>query len=153
MAFSRTQWVTVSADEAQRHPLYGFGGWSWLLLLKCLGECVSVSLLLRGSQSLEVEAWAFIAYFLALSATLVLNIRWFRPLFFVYAGIVVVFALATRLPALAQLTSLPVGSGMPPYLFVMAALVLYVKESRRMNVTMCRRVAADDPFLSECRPS
>lgn len=144
MAFSRVEWVAVSAEQAQRHPLYGFGGWNWLLLALLLAQAASALLVVPGM-------WGIVAVVVLLvpAVPLVLNARVFRPIFFTYAALMALGAFASRIPAFVAVTKVPAGAGIPPSLLVLLAMAVYVNESRRINVTLCHRVRADDPVLHE----
>lgn len=144
MAFSRIEWVTVGPERARSHLLYGFGGWNWLL---------AAALLLQGLSPLSILP---IAWGIALSlvllvpvVALVLNSRAFRPIFFTYAGLVALAAFTSKVPAFIAMSKVPAGAGMPSSLVIIILMAIYVNESRRINVTMCHRVRADDPFLTE----
>ncbi|MCR6628989.1 MAG: hypothetical protein NVV74_02445 [Magnetospirillum sp.] len=145
---SRLKWVPVPPELARRHPLYGFGGWHWLLLLYFLldaaGTVFSANLMGVGGIG-----WAVAAFHVALAALLAFSLAIFRPLLFAYAALSLIATLVGRIPTFAKMASVPIGMGMPLSLFIMVAVVIYVNESRRINVTMCRRVTPDDPILHE----
>lgn len=147
MAFSRIEWVTVGPDRARSHPLYGFGGWNWLL---------AAALILQGLSPLAIlpTIWG-IALSLVLLVpvlALVLNSRAFRPIFFIYAGLVAFAAFASKVAAFIAMSKVPAGAGMPSTLVTMIIMAIYVNESRRINVTLCHRVRSDDPFLTKETP-
>lgn len=148
MALSRINWVTIGRDRARIHPLYGFGGWNWILLPICLGEGVLAYVFIGD----DLMSRLVLALSLALSITLVLNARIFRPLFFAYAALSVAVALFDAFLGIAHTMKIPIGSGMSPSLMLTIIFVIYVHESRRINVTMCNRVKADDPFLETGAP-
>jgi len=148
MAFSRINWVTIGRDKARAHPLYGFGGWNWILLLLCLGEGVMACVFIGD----DLTSRLVLALSLALSVTLVFSARIFRPLFFAYAGLSIAVALFDTFLGIAHTMKIPIGSGMSPSLMMTIIFVIYVRESRRINVTMCNRVKADDPFLETGAP-
>ncbi|MBR9973380.1 hypothetical protein [Magnetospirillum sulfuroxidans] len=148
MAFPRINWVTISRDEARTHPLYGFGGWNWVLLLVCLNEGV-VACIFPG----DGLTWAVMfALSVALSLALVLNFRVFLPLFYLYAAVSIAATLFITFQGMAHTMEIPIGLGMSPSLLIRIIFLIYVRESRRINVTLRNRVKADDPFL-EARAS
>ncbi|MGE5475458.1 MAG: hypothetical protein ACM3Q1_02295 [Bacteroidales bacterium] len=147
MALSRVQWVALRPEQAQRHPLYGFGGWNWLLLAQFL---------LNGAAAIYFlpAPWGIAAGLLLMVPVvpLALGARIFRPIFFGYAGLLALAAFASMIPKFVASTGVTPGAGMPPALFVLFAMAVYVNESRRLNVTLCHRVRSDDPFLTEAAP-
>lgn len=145
MAVSAKAWVEVAPDQARHHPLYGFGGWNWLLALWWLIQSASaVVVLLLAPNPLAVGLLAFLA---ALAATLLLKMSLFRPLFFLYTALDFGVALVARVPSLVSAEAVVPGGGMPPLMLMTVLLAVYVGQSARINVTLCHRVREDDPFL------
>lgn len=144
MAFSRIKWVAVRPEQARRHPLYGFGGWNWLLAAALFLQGLSPLLLLPTAWGIALTLVLLVPV-----VALVLNFRAFRPIFFAYAGLVALAAFASKVAAFIAMNKVPAGAGMPSTLVIMIVMAIYVNESRRINVTMCHRVRADDPFLTE----
>jgi hypothetical protein len=153
VAHSKTVWVTLGKETAKSHPLYGFGGWAWLVLIYLLAQLGTagweVSGILSGSEFYSIfgKFLIFSVFFclLALCGLLIAMHRFFRPLFCGYV-LLTVFVLLVPIAVERgpKITAMP---GFPFFAMAMIALVIYVKDSRRLNVTMLCRVLANDPIL------
>lgn len=136
--FSTAAWVAIEADQARDHPLYGFGGWDWTLVLWWLIQmAVAVLLLVWLTNPLSAGQAAFL---IALAVAYVLKKPFFPKLLFLYA------ALEIAITALS-FTGVLASGGISPVTLFTILIVVYVSQSARNNVTFNHRVRQDDRFL------
>lgn len=130
--------MAIEADQARNHPLYGFGGWDWALVLWWLIQmAVAVLLLVWLTNPLSAGQAAFL---IALAVVFVLKKPVFPKLLFLYA------ALEVALTALSSM-GVAASSGIAPVTLSTILIAVYVSQSARTNVTFNRRVRQDDRFL------
>ena len=160
-------WVKVPAEQAKKHPLYGFGGWMVLIqILLFIALAAHVGLIVIGLYDFFVSSvqrsgtagtltyffLAFMAYSVAMTLLLTLSIV------FLYSRIFVVFitfyyiVLAMK-AVLMVFLFVRYGGLAVAYFFVVpidfaffAATLFYFRFSRRANVTLRRRIRRSDEF-------
>ena len=142
----RREWVYLTKEAAESHPLYGVRGW---LLGFLISFCVG-GLLLAG-----LVAWRIIA-----PSRIVAVDRHFVMVGIALASLWVVFLAVPRskqfagwsiamMAATAVAAIITADAGRPPGYHYNILVIIYLVRSRRVNVTMKWRVRANDPFLQQ----
>jgi hypothetical protein len=164
-------WVRVSAEAAERHPLYGLGGWlrivSVLMALTVIAGPLLTVVFTSKVLSLPAEtqpAGLVMAALLALgtATALVMAVLWFRRAPHFLRAYVELSALSIALDFFAELLLRQWGPLPPPFarppgnLFAELVLSVLISgipywllwRSRRFRVTFQHELRNDDPMLS-----
>lgn len=166
-----TEWVTVPREVAEKHPLYGLGGWMILVLLRCasipftigpslfhyanaidpsnLSEPVQAVTLLEFALRMSVVLLALVSLFLAVARH-----RAFPAVYIVYISgltVMTVFAIVARIYFLPEANDRLTTGALQAFGAIAGGIVwiLYATRSRRVNVTYRLRVQAQDPLLQK----
>ena len=163
-----SNWQKVPIDQAQRHPLYGVGGWllvfAFGLLLSFMKEVGAVraeaykaGLTIGDLLSLDDPAVSYLKLAFGLQFLIVVGIYWL--LFFKHPSFrkVTIGLLLGSWPAATLLGLIhpfpglggALGLGFLSWVFSCAVWVTYLQRSQRVRVTFEHRIAASASDLSQ----
>ena len=163
-----SNWQKVPIDQAQRHPLYGVGGWllvfAFGLLLSFMkdvgavrAEAYKAGLTIGDLLSLDDPAVSYLKLAFGLQFLIVVGIYWL--LFFKHPSFrkVTIGLLLGSWPAatlLGHIHPFPglggaLGLGFLSWVFSCAVWVTYLQRSQRVRVTFEHRIAASASDLSQ----
>jgi hypothetical protein len=169
-----SEWVTLPREIAERHPLYGIGGWMITVILRCASIPITVGpalvpLYAAASQIdhadpiypyilAEIPIRAFLVVWAIANVFLIFSRNRFFPRS--YIGYLLFLSAFIVFDAYANLFVAPQANGEPSKAFYdvtrivgsvlgTGVWIVYAIVSRRVNVTFLGRVRSDDPVLRQ----